>query len=348
MTSIADRLRYNIAYLKEMLGNDPPYFFNEKGGFVLRASLSDVNTNTLGSYYVDFRRSVTHYHMWPPLTTPDENGVVRADYTRWAGPEVGIQYFPITIAQYALGNYELLLDTSDESYKEAFFAQVGWLMENARITTSDTAVWEMHYNFLPYRNISVPWISGMAQGQIASVLLRAYQLTGDDGYRDTAEKALRTFHYSIPDGGVAWSDEEGFTFYEEFPTEPPCHVLNGHIWAMFGLYDYYRVTGSQDVLGLFDGGVSTLKKYLHSYDIGFWSRYDLLGRPGYARIRYQHIHVEQLKVLYEITREDVFNEYAQRWSSYLKPRGKAYFAIRLVGQRMREFLGNRLRLGNKP
>jgi heparosan-N-sulfate-glucuronate 5-epimerase len=348
MTGFIRRLRSNIAYLKEMLASDPPFFFNEDGEFVIRASLQDVESDTLGSYYLDFRRCVTHYHLWPPMTTPDDNGVARADYTHWAGPEVGIQYFPITIALYALGNYQMFFDTGEEAYRKTFFAQADWLMKNVRITQSDTVVWEMHYNFLPTRNISVPWVSGMAQGQITSVLLRAYQLTGDDGYRSTAEKALKTFHHSIIDGGIAWSDEEGFTFYEEFPTEPPCHVLNGHIWAMFGLYDYYRVAGSPDALGLFNAGVSTLKKYLPRYDTGFWTKYDLLNKPGYAPIRYQHIHVEQLKVLYEITREDVFNEYAQRWSAYLKPRGKAYFAFHVVGQRMREFLGNRLGPGNKP
>ncbi|MBF8267675.1 MAG: D-glucuronyl C5-epimerase [Dehalococcoidia bacterium] len=347
MTSIKDRLRQNIAYMKEMLGSNPPFFFNEKGEFAMRASLSDVKSSTLRGYYMDYRRSVTHYHLWPPLTAPDENGVARADYTRWAGPEVGVQYFPMTIAQYALGSYELFLDTGNWTYKQTFLAQADWLMKNVRITIRDTAVWEMHYNFLSYLNLSIPWISAMAQGQIASALLRAYQLTGDMRYFSTAQKALETFRYSTLDGGVAWTDDEGFTFYEEFPTQPPCHVLNGHIWAMFGLYDYYRVTSSQDVLGLFNAGVSTLKRYLPSYDTGYWSRYDLLRKPGYAPIRYQHFHVELLKVLYEITHEEMFNEYAQRWSSCLKPIGKAYFALHLVGQRVREFLGNRLRLGEK-
>lgn len=336
------RLRGDIAYMKEMVTGGSTFFF-EKGEFAERASLSDVRSNKLRGYYIDARRTVSHYHLWPPMTTLDDNGVTRADYSRWGRPEIGVQYHPIGIAQYALGNFELYLDTGNSSYKQAFLNQVYWLMENAKITTSGAAVWEFGYSFMPRYNLSIPWISAMAQGQIISVLLRAYQLTEDAEFFNTAERALRTFHHATHDGGVTWTDAEGLVFYEEYPTEPPTHVLNGHVWAMFGVYDYYRVTNSQDALNLFNAGVSTVKTYLPRFDTGYWSKYDLVSKPGFAPIRYQYYHIELLRVLYEITGEEVLSSYARRWSSYLKPGNRARFAFHVACQRMREDLKHLLR-----
>lgn len=149
------------------------------------------------------------------------------------------------------------------------------MIRNVKITPHGTAIWEVDFNFLRH-NLSLPWVPAVAQGQIISILIKAYQMTDDADFLITAERAMSSFRYSIDEGGVTWTSEEGFAVYEEYPSQPPSHILNGHIWAMFGLYDYYRVTGSPDALSLFNAGVNTLKRYLPSYDVGFWSKYDLL------------------------------------------------------------------------
>ena len=74
-----------------------------------------------------------------------------------------------------------------------------------------------------------------------------------------------------------YKDKEGFVWYEEYPSlenEPP-HVLNGFIFALFGLYDYYKATESEEALELFNQGIKTLKEKINLWDMGFWSRYDL-------------------------------------------------------------------------
>lgn len=333
LTSLIGRISWNIGYMKEMVIGDR----------VRRESacLTDVKSNTLGHYYMDLRRVVTLYHLWPPMTALDEDGVTRADFSRWGRTDIGIQYHPIAIAQYALANLDLFLDTGSGNYRQAFFAQADWLMKNARVTTAGATVWEFGYSFTPRYDLSIPWVSAMAQGQIISVLLRAYQMTEDIEYYHAAEGALRAFHLPTLEEGVSCTDDEGLTFYEEYPSRPPCHVLNGHIWALFGLYDYYRATSSQEALSLFNAGIDTLKRYLPRYDTGHWSAYDLLIKPGYAPVRYHRYHIELLKVLYEITDEDVFIEYVRRWSRYLSPLRKARFACHVAGVRLSEYLENR-------
>ena len=44
-------------------------------------------------------------------------------------------------------------------------------------------------------------------------------------------------------GGVTYTDREGYKWFEEAIVEPPTHVLNGFIWATWGVYDYFLHTG---------------------------------------------------------------------------------------------------------
>ncbi len=68
----------------------------------------------------------------------------------------------------------------------------------------------------------------------------------------------------------------GSTFGIQYPSlQAPPHVLNGFIFALFGLYDFYKLTHSEVALDLFNEGIETLKANLKRYDLGYWSRYDL-------------------------------------------------------------------------
>jgi uncharacterized protein YyaL (SSP411 family) len=157
----------------------------------------------------------------------------------------------------------------------------------------------------------------MAQGLAISVLLRAYQLTGDKKYFESAEKAYKVFEVDIVDGGVRFVDEEDNAWIEEYAILPPPHVLNGFIFALFGIYDFYRVTKDENVLKLFDKEIKTLEKNIHKYDTGYWSLYNLLDKNP-ATKSYHELHIKQLNVLYKLTNRMIFNEYAMRWEKYLQ------------------------------
>ena len=116
---------------------------------------------------------------------------------------------------------------------------------------------------------------------------------------------------------------------------------------MFGLYDYYRATNSEEALGLFNADIDSLKKYLHRYDTGYWTTYDQLRKPGYAKIRYQRYHIELLRVLHAITGEPVLHEYIVRWTGYLNRLRRSVFALRVIRARLGEILQNRRANGGK-
>jgi heparosan-N-sulfate-glucuronate 5-epimerase len=114
----------------------------------------------------------------------------------------------------------------------------------------------------------------MAQGQGISLLVRAYLETGRQEYLETAICAARALHHSITEGGVTWKLDPQTYFYEEIPTNPPTSILNGHFFALWGLFDL-ETAGVSEFHGLWEAGVNGLKMLLPRFDVVFRSSYDL-------------------------------------------------------------------------
>ena len=91
------------------------------------------------------------------------------------------------------------------------------------------------------------------------------------------------------------------------------HILNGFIYSLFGVYDFYKASDNEKAKKTWDKGIQTLVNKLEKYDMdGEWSKYDLFEELP-AQPFYHRVHVKQLKVLHSITEEPLFNEYAEKW-----------------------------------
>lgn len=290
--------------------------FPKKYFYYLRYARKVMNKNTssktehLGNYYVEMKNNLDRPK--ESVHKLDENEVLmyKIPYTE------EFNHYPVSIALYALGNFEAYLDTKNQDNKENFLRQADWLVNNIKIKTKGFGVWE-HNFVLPYYKFKIPWVHGMAQGLAISVLLRAYQLTDNEKYLETAEKSYKVFEVDIANGGVRFVDEKGNAWIEEYAILPPPQVLNGFIFALFGIYDFYRVTKDENALNLFKKEIVTLEKNIQGYDIGYWSLYNLLDKHPAAK-SYHELHIKQLNVLYNLTRQEIFNEYATRWEKYYR------------------------------
>jgi len=265
--------------------------------------------NHLGKYFVDMKKKFEWYA--GSIHKLDKNGVLlyKVPYT------TKYQYYPVDIAQYALGNFEIYLDNGNEHHKGAFLKQADWLVSNITIKPGGFGVWE-HDFVLPYYSFKVPWVHGMAQGLAVSVLLRAHQLSGDNAYLESAKKAYGIFEKSMEEGGVRYIDKNGNIWLEEYPVSPPPHILNGFIFALFGVHDFYSATKNEKVLDLWKAGVQTMEENLNLYDLGYWSRYNLVHQHP-ATKSYHALHVRQLKVLCELSGKTIFGVYADKWEKCL-------------------------------
>ncbi len=216
----------------------------------------------------------------------------------------------IPIAQFALGHWERHLAGADSeaefrSAVELLLAQVSW--------EGPAAVWHNDIA-VPKYGLRPGWISAMGQGQAISVLLRAHLLTGDLQYLEIAEGALQPLLTPVAEGG-AQREIDGVTVLEEYPTEKPCAVLNGWIFALWGVHELSLVSKRPEAGRLFARSAAGVVRLLPRFDVGWWSLYSLYdhGRPDLAKPFYQDLHPVMLEGLELITGDPALGDYARRW-----------------------------------
>ena len=190
-------------------------------------------------------------------------------------------------------------------------------------------MWNHHFDWEYRDTLRAPWYSALAQSQGISVLVRAHKESGNARYLEAAERALACFHVPMKDGGVAFTDESGDLWFEEYIVSPPTHILNGFIWASWGLHDYFLATKDASAQELFSRAVRTMLHNLDRYDLGFWSLYEQSGTrlPMVASPFYHQLHIVQLRIMHRLTGEGTFARVADRWEDYSRSRSKRIRAL---------------------
>ena len=162
-----------------------------------------------------------------------------------------------------------------------------------------------------------PWVSSMAQGEAASLLVRLHAETGEERYADAARRALAPMSVPSSEGG-ACAALDGRPFPEEYPTQPPSFVLNGAIFALWGFRDVAVGLGDDGARRAFGEGVDGLAASIHRWDTGRWSLYDLFPHrvPNVASVAYHALHVAQLEAMVELEPRPELAAAAERFAAY--------------------------------
>lgn len=309
-----------IKYYKRIIS---AYLTRSKSQLTFWHEVPEVNKNfevgKLGEYYMPFTSKANYNGYY------DDQEIPMLDYRG----VIGLQYNPIAIAQYGLGNYNLYCRAKDEYRKKKFLNAANWLVNNFEETEYGTKVWYHHFDWEYRDKLKAPWYSALAQGQGISLLVRTHKETGDDKYIKAAISAFFTFKKDIKEGGVAFTDNNNYLWFEEAIVDPPTHILNGFMWAIWGIYDYFIYTGNREAGLLFSEAIRTLKYNLHQFDTGFWSLYELSGTfmKMLASPFYHNLHIVQLKVMHKLTNEPIFEDFAKKWDNYMKSAFKRRVAI---------------------
>ena len=288
------------------------YLTTKKSHLTFWREVPEINnhlqSDTLGEYYMTFLGKADYPGEY------DEKGIPLLNYHG----KIGLQYNPIAIAQYGLGNFNLYKRTKEANRLLNFLGAANWLITNLERNMRGLWVWNHNFNFEYYTLLKAPWYSALAQGNGISVLVRAHELTNRPCYLEAATRAFQSFKTGVDDGGVTFIDERGNIWFEEYIVDPPTHILNGFIWAMWGVYDYFLATGSVLAQQLFYQTTETLAENLSRYDTGFWSLYDQskTRMKMLASEFYHKLHIVQLKILYKLTGQNTFRRYAEKWENY--------------------------------
>lgn len=246
-----------------------------------------------------------------PKIVVDEEGIPWVNYGFIEAKYVGEQRNPVTISHKIFENYLDFKKTGNETAKKYVINNADWIVSNSKIKGNYSM---LYYNFSwPTYEMPNPWRSGMAQGLAIRALSNAHEISNDSRYLDASDLLLNSFYVEIKNGGVTYKSLSNGWWYEEYAHEngKESRVLNGMMHALLGIYEYYQYTNDTKAKFLFEKGVDALKKDLPSYDIEGRSYYDALSKK--ANEKYHNAHVNLTKTLYEITNDEVFKKYYQKW-----------------------------------
>ena len=231
-----------------------------------------------------------------------------------AGPDGRPFHNPVSASLYALARHT---ETSRQAGQPGvgtagFLAQASYLRDSQDVNGG----WRYPVPVARYR-VAPGWYSAMAQGLAVSVLLRAYDATTETSYLDAAGAAAMLMLKPLGGGGCADYDEAGRPFLEECPSDPPCRILNGAVFAVIGLCEHEARTGGH---GHSAAAGLRLAAQLGRYDLGYWSRYDQrFAAP--ASLAYHCLHISLLEVAARLLADDAFSRAAAVWRSYLRHPG---------------------------
>lgn len=244
-------------------------------------------------------------------------------------------YAPVAVAQYALSLYgKYLNDPTASGPRDAFLTAVSRLQQ---LQGADGALrypfaWKYYLSGETYQP---GWVSSMAQGQAMSAFVRAFEVTGDPTYLDSARRAYQFLQVPVAAGGVRSdlgdldASLTNYPFYEEYVSTPDGYTLNGFMFTLLGISDYCQTAEEQHLpetsgcQQTFAEGINTLTHLLPYYDLGTFSSYDLghytWGRPvPHMSAKYHMIHIFLLHALYTLTDNPELERYAQKWASYVE------------------------------
>ena len=194
------------------------------------------------------------------------------------------------------------MKTQDDIYKNKLRACADWAVDNQQ----EDGGWDT----FSYENPEHP-CSSMAQGEGISMLIRAHIVTQEERYISAAYKAKDFMLSSIPDGGTTSYQGDDVYLYEY--THDPL-ILNGWIFSLWGLYDYYKYTGNERVQRILTATLSSLKRKLPDFDIKYWSKYE--DGKRICSPFYHKLHIAQLTTMYDLFGDEIYKEYAQKWEAY--------------------------------
>lgn len=261
----------------------------------------------LGRYYLDFSSKAEYPNNF------DDKGIPLYKY-----PNESEIYQPIIIAQYALGLFEKLFQSKYNDYilRSMFLKQADWFISTA-FSLQNGLAWYLNYDINEY-GLKRPYISALEQGEIISVLTRAYLITHKEEYLSTARKAAYFFELPV-DKGCLLNYFENILIFEEYPSRIRTFgVFNGFMFSLFEIFDLSLITNDKKYTELYFQGIDAVKKLFPYYDTGFWSSYYLFDYPQkyISSYNYHCIMLEQLSAHSVLSVEKELNDFTCIWRNY--------------------------------
>lgn len=169
------------------------------------------------------------------------------------------------------------------------------------------------------RTLTAPWWSGMAQGEALTVFSRLAQIQPDhEIWRVAADRTFDSFLQRGSGNTQPWSTviDNGYLWFEEYAgNQPPLLVMNGHVFAIFGLFEYWLLTSDARAATYIDRGATAILSAMPVIRAEgavslYCSQRDYCRSAEWQNATYHPIHIQQLNALGRITGAPEFGEWA--------------------------------------
>lgn len=219
-------------------------------------------------------------------------------------------------------NYRL---TNDRAWLIKAKNQARWLMNFKQVYSG---AWFYPYLWdhtlaasptMPAIRLKKPWYSAMAQGAALGLFVRLYETTKEKQYKTAADRTFNSLLVrSAP--GKPWATwvHKNYLWLEEatFGNGTGDRIFNGHMFALFGVYDYWALTADRRARELSFAALTTTVVYASRLRRANWRSYYDDHRRGESN-GYHYTHTSQLRYLAEITGDARFNLTAlQLWRDH--------------------------------
>lgn len=189
-------------------------------------------------------------------------------YTKYS---TGIHINPAYVAYYGLLGFSDFCKNKTPRSKQIFLDQCNFL---ANYGTENADNFYTPYKFDWQNGESVlknGWISGMAQGLVVSLFIRAYYFLNDDAFLHLAKKAANCFKQDLQNGGVR-AKYKTYEYPEEYPSYPLSQVLDGILFGFVGLFEISKIDDS--FKSVFEKQISFIQDNFSLWNFyGIWTRY---------------------------------------------------------------------------
>lgn len=257
-------------------------------------------------YSIDRAVSVNHWLQNKSFTF-DTVGILKANNN----------YNPVSISQFALACYDHYIKTGDEKYKTHFLNQVNYLLDKKNFHDKGDDGIAYPYLF-KFHDLQPPWYSGLAQGEVISVLIRYYSLTKDKKVLPVIKRIKDFMLLPLTKGGLLNTTAEGNTWIEEYPnSKQHLHVLNGFFITTIGLIEYcYIFPDDKQASDIKEKCLTAIKQSIPFYETGNnWLTYDR-GSKGSVSSWYMKAQVLEMEHLFRLTQDPFFRKQSMIWATY--------------------------------
>lgn len=212
---------------------------------------------------------------------------------------------PVAAEEYGIGLLEAYSKTHDRRQLRTAITQAHALLRTAH-RSSNALFFAYPFRFDLNGNVNdpmtPPWYSAMAQGEGLALFVHLWLATHDAKWHRLLQPVFDSFFVQrtkkLP--WAAFVDRGGWLWLEEYAKDPPGLVLNGHLFAAFGIYQYWRLTHDPRAKRLIDGAFATIRHYFPRLRVpGDLSHYGL--RLGAQDINYHRVHIAQMLTVYRLT-----------------------------------------------